>query len=221
MKLKFNTLILFISAFFIAANVLAQDSRNEKNTEKKITEAEFNAVWKKAEEFTQSENYRLRKNSKTYKKPDKTLMYFFDETIEFLMSGNSRSIAENGSSDGSKTLRETIIIGEKTYTRINQGSWQTSASRSTSNSQDYSSVEHLYKGKVSIDEQEFDLYESKYISKTIKGGRDFITTTVVKSWFDKKGRIFRKEEEIETNNTITKRIYEYEYGISVKIESPI
>lgn len=202
----------------------AAEQQPQQTQERKITDLEFQAIRKKSDDKTGGKSYRLRKSSKTYKKPDNSLAYFYNETDEYTPSGSFRSVIESGSAGENTTLVETIKIGQKTYNRINNGSWNPNGQSSSSRNTQViaaNSVEHTYKGKVEIDGKTADLYESKRVSKTIKGGRDFVTTTKVKSWFDKDGVLFRVEEEIETNNTITKRVYEYEYGADIKIETPI
>lgn len=232
MKKTVSIALLFV--FFAFSNVSAQDNKNEtsqekkpaeqQTQEKKITDAEFQTVRKKSDDKTRGKSYRLRKSSKTYKKSDKSLAYFFNETTEYLSSGDSHSVIEGGSAGANPTLTEIIKIGQKTYNRSNNGNWSITEQNSNSRNTQVAAadtVEHTYKGKVEIDNRIADLYESKYVSKTIKGGRDFVTTTIIKRWFDKDGVLFRIEEEIETPNTVTKRGYEYEYVADIKIEAPM
>ncbi|CAN5357608.1 hypothetical protein BH10ACI1_BH10ACI1_01620 [soil metagenome] len=232
MKKSFSIALILVFLAFSKASAQDKTTTDETNKpaaeqtqERKITEAEFKAVQKKSADKTAGKNYSIKKTSKTYKKSDKSLMYFFNETSEYLLPDSSRSVVENGSASGGSTVTETIRIGQKTYTRLNNGEWQTTEAR-TNNSQNAqvtsgNTAEYTYKGKVELNEMPADLYESKYVTKTDKGGRDFITTTIVKSWFDKNGILLKTEESIETNNSTTQRVTEYEYGANINIEAPI
>ena len=218
MKKNVIIALLFMFVFFAFSNVSAQGN--------KITEAEFKAIQKKSADKIVGKNYRLKRTSKTFKKSDNSLSYFFNETTEYLLPDSSRSVSENGSGGGNPTLTETIKIGRKTYSRINKGNWTISETtgNTAGNAQTTTgnTVEHTYQGKVDFNYQKADLYESKYITKTIKGGRDFITTVKAKSWFSKDGVLLKIEEEIETNNTISQKVFEWEYDPQdLKIEVPI
>jgi len=231
MKKIVSIALVFVFAFAAFSVAKAQDNNNsqenkpveEKPKERKITEAEFKAVQKKSADLTKGKSYRLRKSSKTYKKQDNSLMYYFDETAEYMMPDNSRSVVENGSSDGSKTITETVRIGQTVYSRINNGAWQTNQTKTADRTQNtsYDSTEHTYKGRAELNGAETDLYESKYVSKTMKGGRDFVTTIIVKNWFDKNGVLLKTEEQIETPNSNTQKTFEYEYDENISIQAPI
>lgn len=227
MKKNVSIVLLFILVFFAFSDVSAQEKKvaEEESAEKKLTDAEFKAIQAKSAEKINGKNYRLQRTSKTFKKSDNSLAYFFKETTEYMLPDNSRTVSENGSGSGNPTLTEIIKIGRKAYTRINKGNWTISevSGNTVRNGQTTTgnTVEHTFKGKVDFNSRKADLYESKYITKTIKGGRDFVTTVKAKSWFDKDGVLLKIEEEIETNNTITRKVFEWEYDPQdLNIEAP-
>lgn len=216
-----KTFIIALSIIFAFSSMQAQEKKQETQ-EKKITDAEFKAVQKKSADQTAGKNYRLKKSSKTYKRTDNSLSRYFNETAEYLASGDSRSVLENAGAGEKPMLTETIRIGQKVYIRLNNGGWQTStASTSTLQIPTYDSIEHIYKGTVILGGKTAVLYESKTVSKIIKGGRDFVTTTKAKNWFTAAGILIKTEEEIETPNTVTQKVFEYEYNVNVKIEAPV
>jgi hypothetical protein len=217
-----KTFAIFLSIIFAAIGVSAQ--QNKPAPDKAISDAEFKAVLKKSDDKTRGKSYRVKRSSKTYKRTDNSLSRSFTETIEYAASGESRSVTENASANEKPTLTETVKIGEKVFTRINGGGWQTNlttgnTTQTRTNSGD--SVEHIYKGTVNSDGKQASLYESKIVNKTIKGGRNFVTVTKIKNWFGTDGVLLRTEEEIETPNTLTRRVLEYEYDVDVKIEAPL
>ena len=218
MKKTISIAIILVFCAFL--NVSAQ--KTTETQEKKITDAEFKAVQKKSDDQTAGKNYRLKRSSKTYKRTDNSLSRYFNETVEYMLPDASRSVLENASAGEKPTMTETIQIRENLYTRINNGSWQMSSNRNNSQTQiSGDSVEHIYKGTVDLSGKKAVLYESKYTNKISKGGRDFVTTTKVKNWFGTDGVLLRTEEEIETPNTITRKVFEYEYNVNIKIEAPI
>jgi hypothetical protein len=215
-----KTFAIALSIIFVAVGISAQE--NKAAQEKTISDAEFKAVLKKSEDKTRGKNYRLKRSSKTYNRADNSLMRYFSETTEFVLPDSSRSVLENVSAGEKPTITETVKVGDRMFSRINNGSWQTSGNQIKPPTSVFTGeVEHIYKGEVKLGGTQVSLYESKYTSKTIKGGRDFVTVVKVKNWFGADGVLLRTEEEIETPNSLTKKVLEYEYNVNVKIEAPI
>lgn len=221
-----KTFIIALSIIFAVSGVLAQKTKpvpKEETQEKTITDTEFQAVRRKSDNLTQGENYRLKRTTKVYKRADNSLVRYHNETIEFLLPGSSRSVVENASGNEKPTITETIRIDANFYTRINNGNWQLVSSNINVPKVSYTgdTIEHIYKGEVKLGNNQFTLYESKYTSKTVKGGRDFVTVIKVKNYFNADGTLVRTEDETETPNTITRRTFEYEYKVNLTIEAPI
>ncbi len=218
-----KTLIIALSIIFAVVGISAQQKKPVETQEKQISDAEFLAVQRKSDNLTQGETYRLKKSSKTYKRTDNSLSRYYNETIEFMLPGSSRSVLENASGNEKPTITETIKISEKMFTRINNGNWQLVSSNIYVQQGVYTgdTVEHFYKGIVKLGTKEVSLYESKYTSKTVKGGRDFVTVIKVKNYFGTDGTLIRTEDETETPNSITRRSFDYEYKVNLKIEAPI
>jgi hypothetical protein len=99
MKIGIVILLAFILCAF--TNVSAQ--------ERKLSADEFAAVQKKGS--LTGKSYRLKKSEKVYKKPDGALHRFFNETWEYMSSGNVHTVTEWGTPEN--TNRAEVLSSVK------------------------------------------------------------------------------------------------------------
>ena len=187
---------------------------------------EMNAVGRKNTFAGQS--WRLRRSSKTYRKSDGALTDHFDETTEYLPSGDSRSVIWSSTSQNPSMRTEIIRIGTKIYNLNPDGSWRESAAQGAyklappaGTTSIETTAEHFYLGRTSLDGRTVELYESRLKSKATRGGKDFLTTVVIKKWVAPDGPVLRIEETFDSDAVTQQRVFAYELDPNIKIEAPM
>lgn len=223
MKRIFNTLSILFLFSICFAQITAQ---NRKVTEQEITSLKNNAY-----EKLKNRTYRRTMTSESYKNiNDKAPYYYVTSILENLPPDKSHYVYENKTIDGTKRT-ETITIGQKKYQRLNNESWNETASESSGFGggsgtlvDTQKTVEYKYLGKKTIRDQDADLYEKKTTTKFESSGKKFTSIYTERFWFSKDGLFLKTENESKDgNDKITSHtIFEYEYNLTdLKIEAPI
>jgi hypothetical protein len=200
------------------------------SAQEKMIEKELAVLRKNSSEKLKSESYRVKMTIETYQSIRDSKPYFvITETGEYVPPNDYHSISEKKSSKGI-TRTETIKIGQKKYTRLNDGNWiQTAAenglgfdSRSTVVTNSERTVKYDYKGKKVVNNQSSDLYEIKTITRDKFNGFEYQNVVTQRFLFNQDGLLLRTEFETKDNNKRfnTRIIQEYEYDPNLKIEAP-
>jgi hypothetical protein len=200
--------------------------------ERKISEQEMTELRSKSSLVNRS--YRLRRFSESFTKKDGKMSFYSDETTKYAANGDFHSIIKSGRTKENITRTEIIKIGDRTYELMFDGKWIESTTicqllffpglltdddrrESTLKIKTFSN--HFYKGKVTFDNQEFDLYESK-IETFDKKSRN-ISTVVQKNWFDRDGLLVKTEERLKGKFGLSNRLFEITLDVNIKIEAPV
>jgi hypothetical protein len=221
MKKKFGFIYCSLFILIIFSNITAQ--------ERKITEQEMNAVGKN---WTfKGKAYRVKKSSKFFDKANGKTINIFNEISEYTASGDSHTVIESGSSFDNMKRVENFIIGKTIYNLHPRGKWKVSELKFESEEQkarrttQYPEIEriseHFYKGKTLLNNQEVELYESKYIEKSKRNSREFVTVTISKKWYNKEGMPLKIETTGDNESGNSYSVFEFELDPDIKIEAPV
>lgn len=185
----------------------------------------------KAERRLDNISFRMTLKTEWFSERDGDLFNESLETYETSVPDRYHSISENGSN-----RVETIIIGEKTYRRINDNDWESVAVPPLRKAGDASSValfgelaggarlpigEGKFVAKGTIDGHEVTMYEVRTVRRdsTPEGGARTETKTY---YIDNAGLIVRRviEHEFAGDKRFMRSTANYSYG-DIRIEEPI
>ena len=224
--MKSTCKVIFVGGFLllIASVVVAQ--------QRTVTRAEIEKLEARAEAKLEKLSYRKKTTVKTasfsYRKTDEILMpNRWHEVSEDIKTQTASPSEASGSS-----RYEYIGIGNKTYSRKGNGLWKISPPL-LEPPDDFLEVkpfkglvltnEYLYLGEQTLNGIVSDLYQVTAKLTNSLGRGDYFRQSVKKIWFDKKGRLLKKQVEATYTmfNTSEQAITEYEYDVPIKIEAPI
>jgi hypothetical protein len=201
---------------------------------KTISKDEFFNAFKKWEQQSKEKIYRIRiikevqingnptnrveESYSEYVPPDKRRVVYELKTPTF----NSKI---------ETILIETILIGEKKYTRRNSGEWREvivkeKAAPKNDKKITVESDEYKFVGQETINGQNAVLYErvTKHKITLEKNPTESFSTIRTRCWFDKDGLLLKSETETEVVSGITKSLTRgisvYQYDLNIKIEAP-
>lgn len=127
-------------------------------------------------------------------------------------------------------LRERIQIGNDTYLRMPDGSWQLNEKKDppgTPWKREPSNVEIVKLGPDAAPEDGSVGFGVRSRTRTQRpaDGRVFETTGTGNIWFDEQGRLVRRESvnfsEIPSAGRFSRRVEDYEYDESIRIDIPV
>ena len=215
MKIGIIVLLAFIFGTF--ANVSAQ--------ERKLSAEEFAAIQNR--KSLKGKSYRRKLSEKVYKKPDGSLHRFFNDTWEYMASGDFHTVTEWGTPENTNRA-ESYVIGQTMYNLNTNGTWRQSPLKisepnadSRPKPQTETTVEHFYKGKVFYKNEMTDLYESRFVTKITENGRESVKTMISKRWIKLDGTILKIEETTDHESFTAQRTLEWEYDPNIKFEAPM
>ena len=197
--------------------------------ERKITEQEMNAVGKNW--VFKGKAYRSKKSGRSIDKKNGKTANIFNETSEYDVLGNSHTVMEIGKSVENLQRSEYFIIGKTSYDLHPTGKWRVGevkpeseekkARRIAQYSETEKIAEHFYKGKILLNNLEVDLYESNYIEKSKRNGKELVTVITSKRWYNSEGMPLKIETTTDNELSNAFSVFEFELDPAIKIEAPI
>lgn len=192
--------------------------------EKSIQKSDFEAVIKSATDILKTTPHRITVTQKT--------------DVNGKSQENSSAIVEVASSDKLRSVRETkslnqnskrefVRIGDKSYSRENDGQWKQAAMPVNPNEGMTKTVDEQLQyqslGKETLNNLAANVYVKTKTSKMIdsSNNREILSTEKVKYWFDGNGALIKREMAREnrvgekTFHFMTTAVFDYDKNIQV------
>lgn len=218
MRVKF---LIAIFAFSALLGGIVNAQRRE------LSKADFDALLAKGDSFLSAEAHRVKINSERYSATDsQNPSSRSAQTAEFQPPDRRRAIFSFTTS-ARVTQLEIVEIGKNRFKRSDNGSWI--------EGNNDSQYRYTIKGDIADHKkaQTFKKLGSLRLSGIKASGYESNTTSEYQSpnlkseyveriWFDKKGRLLKREEWTTENGKLLSHVlYEYEYDSKIQIEAPI
>jgi len=217
---------------FAAIGIFAQGAEEKPIEKSEFDRVSINSMRKFAgQSYRQMEIFQDILNSTIENKvTSKSIM-------EFTARQGSRSVYESESSIGKKRT-ETIFIGDKIYTRIDDGEWTVKTREARSKFENRlrlleEQIEYKSLGTEKLDNQNANIYakiqKQKLINESNKS--ELFLTITTKYWFGEDGSRLKEEMQVERRVKSEKiptglvssslRVTVWELDPGIKIEAPI
>ena len=197
---------------------------------KTISENEFKAIYDKWSLLSKNETYRIKMTSES--KLNGSPSNHNQQSINEYAPPDKKRFVSILKTPRLNTKIETIHIGEKKYTRKDDGEWREVTTKANAPSKNdriifVESNEYKYLGREIINGQKAEVYEriTKHRINNEKTSSESYSTIKTKYWFDKNGLLLKMMNEMELISgimtSVSTNIYDYEYDPKIKIEAPI
>lgn len=197
---------------------------------KTISEDEFKAIYNKWSLLSKDKTYRIKITSES--KLNGNPSNYNQESFSEYAPPDKKRFVSILKTPRLSTKIETIHIGEKQYTRKDEGEWREVTAKENAPSINdrkisVESNEYKYLSGEIINGQKTEVYEriTKQKINNEKTSRESHSTIKTKYWFDKNGLLLKMMNETELISgimtSVSTRIYDYEYDPNIKIEAPI
>lgn len=198
--------------------------------EKSISEQEFKYIFENWRQFSKRQTYHIRTISEV--RLNGKLSDRNDESESEYAPPDKRRFVSILKTPAFTSKFETIQIGNKQYTRKDEGLWKESIIIPPKSDPDpkkktiIDSNQYFYFGQDTVREKRAKIFGQITKSRISyeNSERESFSTSITKYWFDKKGFLLKMESEMEIVTGImtsyTKRTYLYDYDPKIKIEAP-